>query len=52
MNTCMTEVKKPKCTTHNPPHEHGKWEYAVKRDYLSRGEMPKELCNHIVKISE
>jgi site-specific DNA-cytosine methylase len=33
-------------------HKHGDWGYVHKRDYLSRGTMPKELCDHIVRISE
>lgn len=40
------------CTTKNPPHRHIDWGSEVKRDYLSRGEMPVELCNHIALISE
>lgn len=43
---------KPMCTTKNPPHRHAEWGSEVKRDYLSRGEMPVELCNHIAVISE
>jgi len=40
------------CTTKNPPHRHAEWGSEVKRDYLSRGEMPVQLCNHIALISE
>lgn len=40
----------PKCS--KPfSHEHGEWGKAKKRDYLSRGEMPKSLCDHIAMIS-
>lgn len=42
----------PMCSTKNPPHRHIDWGTEVKRDYLSRGEMPVELCRHIAKISE
>jgi hypothetical protein len=41
---------KQMCTTNNPPHRHVDWGTGVKRDYLSRGEMPEELCNHIASI--
>lgn len=40
------------CTTKNPPHRHSDWSSEVKRDYLSRGQMPLKLCNHVAKISE
>lgn len=50
-NYPMPKFKKL-CTTKNPPHKHGDWGYAKKRDYLSRGEMPKEFCNHIAKICD
>ena len=43
---------KPMCSTKNPPHRHADWGVEVKRDYLSRGEMPAELCKHIAKVSE
>lgn len=39
------------CTNVNPPHEHGEWAKAHKRDYLSRGEMPQRLTDHIVSLS-
>ena len=32
-------------------HKHGEWAKAQKRDYLSRGEMPEGLCEHIAQIS-
>lgn len=32
------------------PHKHGDWSCAKKRDYISRGTMPKKLCDHVVKI--
>lgn len=41
----------PPCTTVNPPHVHGEWGKAHKRDYISRGEMPQALTNHITKIA-
>src|ERR1017187_4671736 len=39
----------PQCTTVNPPHLHGSHSSICKRDYLSRGEMPQLLVNHIVE---
>lgn len=41
---------KKKCTTVNPPHRHADWASEVKRDYLSRGEMPAGLCNFIAEM--
>lgn len=41
----------PKCSKPYP-HIHGDWGKAKKRDYISRGEMPKSLCDHIASISE
>lgn len=43
---------KPMCTPINPPHKHANWGLEVGRDYLSRGAMPRELCEHIAIISE
>lgn len=37
------------CTVVNPPHKHGELGLAHKRDYLSRGEMPLKLTNHIAE---
>ena len=42
---------KTRCTTVNPPHEHIDWGTKVKRDYLSRGEMPKELTDYVANVS-
>lgn len=39
----------PQCTAVNPPHLHGKLDKAHKRDYISRGEMPQLLTNHIAE---
>jgi hypothetical protein len=39
------------CTTINPPHIHGKWGKAHKRDYISRGEMPLKLTKHIAEMA-
>lgn len=39
----------PQCTVVNPPHLHGEWGKAHKRDYISRGEMPQMLTNHIAE---
>lgn len=33
-------------------HIHADWSTDVKRDYLSRGEMPTKLCDHIAKVCE
>ena len=41
---------KRECTTVSPPHQHGDWGFAHKRDYLSRGTMPRELCEHIAEL--
>lgn len=43
---------KKQCTTVNPPHTHGTLALAHKRDYLSRGTMPVELCDHVAEIAE
>lgn len=40
----------PKCKQNTTEHIHGEWALAHKRDYLSRGSMPKNLCDHIVMI--
>lgn len=40
----------PPCNTKNPPHLHGYWGKAQKRDYLSRGQMPRELTSHIANL--
>lgn len=37
------------CTITNPPHRHGEWGKIMKRDYISRGEMPQSLTNHIAE---
>jgi site-specific DNA-cytosine methylase len=42
----------PLCTKSRPGHIHGNTMYAVKRDYLSRGEIPKDLREHLVDICE
>ena len=42
----------PLCTKSRPGHEHKNMMYAAKRDYLSRGEVPKDLREHLVKICE
>lgn len=41
---------KPQCTKSRPDHQHGNQSSASKRDYLSRGEIPLELRQHIVNI--
>lgn len=38
------------CNTTRPPHKHGEWALAHKRDYLSRGMMPKEFTDHIARM--
>lgn len=38
------------CTQKNPPHKHGNLKISMKRDYLSRGEMPEKLRQHLVNI--
>lgn len=43
-------IFRKKCTTKNPPHRHSNWGTEVKRDYLSRGEMPKQLCDYVAEI--
>lgn len=43
---------KPICVRSKATHKHADWSTDVKRDYLSRGKMPEELCDHIAKISE
>lgn len=40
------------CPGTNESHVHGVSNLADKRDYLSRGEMPKQLCDYIATISE
>jgi site-specific DNA-cytosine methylase len=40
------------CSKDNKTHIHGRSKSADKRDYLSRGEIPKDLINHIVTICE
>ena len=40
----------PQCSVNTDQHVHGTWALAHKRDYLSRGTMPKQLCDHIAKI--
>lgn len=40
------------CSKENKTHVHGRSKSADKRDYLSRGEIPKDLINHIVTICE
>ena len=39
------------CTTTNPPHVHGRFDLAHKRDYLSRGSMPPALTGHIARLT-
>lgn len=41
---------KPMCKINNPEHEHFNQGAAMKRDYLSRGQMPKDLTKHIANI--
>jgi len=43
---------KPLCTKSTPNHVHRNSKYADKRDYLSRGEIPKDLTNFIMLISQ
>lgn len=38
------------CKQVNPPHVHGSWELAHKRDYLSRGTMPEELTKDLAQM--
>lgn len=40
------------CTTSTDEHKHGTSKNADKRDYLSRGEIPKDLREHLVSICE
>ncbi len=40
----------PRCPVANPPHVHGDWGVARKRDYLSRGEMPEQLVGHLASL--
>lgn len=40
----------PQCSVNTDQHIHGTWALAHKRDYLSRGTMPRELCDHIARI--
>lgn len=40
----------PLCTKSFNGHIHGNTQNAVKRDYLSRGEIPKDLRQHLVNI--
>jgi site-specific DNA-cytosine methylase len=42
----------PVCNYSRPGHEHGDWQYSAKRDYLNRGEIPKDLRDYIVTICE
>ena len=39
----------PQCPR-NPPHKHGRFDFARKRDYLNRGEMPDKLVKHIAGL--
>lgn len=41
---------RPRCKQINSSHQHGDWESAHKRDYLSRGTMPKKLVDDLAKI--
>jgi len=43
---------KPLCTKSTPTHIHGLWGEACKHDYLNRGEIPKDLINFIMLISQ
>jgi len=43
---------KPLCTQSTPNHVHRNSKYADKRDYLNRGEIPKDLINFIMLISQ
>ena len=43
---------KPLCTQSTPTHIHGEWGAASKRDYLSRGQIPKDLIDFIILISQ
>lgn len=43
---------KPACTKSYQGHKHMNAKYANKRDYLSRGSIPLELREHLVRISE
>ena len=40
------------CSSKTDKHTHGEWALAHKRDYLSRGTMPTDLCNHIAQVAE
>ena len=40
------------CTSAKKDHQHGDWGLASKRDYLNRGEIPKDLREHLVIICE
>jgi site-specific DNA-cytosine methylase len=40
------------CKTTTKQHQHGISKLADKRDYLNRGEIPKDLQNHLVTICE
>jgi len=42
----------PVCGYSRTGHEHGNSKYASKRDYLSRGEIPKDLIHYLVDICE
>ena len=42
----------PLCTKSTENHKHGNSKYATKRDYLSRGAIPKDLRQHLVNICE
>lgn len=41
----------PPCSLLYPPHDHGRFDLARKRDYLSRGEMPAALVDHIARLA-
>lgn len=43
---------KPLCKRSTKEHEHGNLKLSAKRDYLNRGEIPKDLREHIVIICE
>jgi site-specific DNA-cytosine methylase len=38
------------CGRSREGHVHGDWQYSAKRDYLNRGEIPKDLIQHIIEI--
>jgi len=47
-----TNHPEPQFSFCNKSHVHSKQNSDVGRDYLSRGAMPKLLCEHIVKVSQ